>query len=267
MISRSYCTFRCDEITDIFSESQPSNTPQWVFLIRPSICVVEDIDRGSLGLFWLHHLNIHKPRRIVSFLNGIEEILDVVIWLSACQLHGRVRIHRLDPAFWFEVPLDVDVTSILLGIIMSWKAKKEEEKTRVQTYSLVECVSVNAKSIDMSQRCGYTPCPKKMHQSVNALRVVQMKIPKHGVVGNISSGMSLVAPVHGWELDWITNEENGQVIEDEVLDAILGVKFGGPAANIANRIAGSLLPSNSRNSGEDFGLFPLFREKLGISQI
>jgi len=58
-----------------------------------------------------------------------------------------------------------------------------------------------------------------MHQSMNALRVVNMVVPEHVVLRHIHSRVSLVTAVHARELDRIPDEKDRQVIEDKVMVA------------------------------------------------
>jgi hypothetical protein len=95
---------------------------------------------------------------------------------------------------------------------------------------------VNTEAIDVPQRRRNTTLSKEVHQSMDTLRVVQMKVPKHSVIRNISLGMSFMTAIHGRKLDRISDEEHGQIVEDKVLDTLFGVEFGSPAANITDGI-------------------------------
>lgn len=83
---------------------------------------------------------------------------------------------------------------------------------------------------------------------MDALGIVDMVIPKHSVVGDIGPRVPLVAAVHGGELDGITDEEDGQVVEDKVLDAVFRVQLGRPAAHVADRVGGALLAAHGRDA-------------------
>lgn len=103
---------------------------------------------------------------------------------------------------------------------------------------------MNTETIDVSQRRRNATLSKEVHQGMNTLRVVQMKVPEHGIIRNIRLGMSLVTAVHGRKLDRISDEEHGQIIKDKVLDTLFSVEFGRPAANITDSIAGSFLTTD-----------------------
>lgn len=124
-----------------------------------------------------------------------------------------------------------------------------------------------AEAIDVSQRGWNATLPKEMHQSMDTFRVIEMKVPKHGVVWYICLWVSLVASIHGWKLDRIADEEHRQVVEDKVLDAFFSVKLGCPPSDITDRIAGAFLPTNSRDSGENFGLLTNTCQEICVRQV
>ena len=95
---------------------------------------------------------------------------------------------------------------------------------------------MNTEAVDVSKRGWNASLAEQVHQSMDPLGVIYVKVPKHAVVRNVCLGMTLMRAVHGWKLDGISNEEYWQVVEDKVLDPFLRVKFGRPAANITNRI-------------------------------
>ncbi len=102
---------------------------------------------------------------------------------------------------------------------------------------------------------------------MNTFGVILVEIPKHGVIGDICLRMLLVTPIHGWELDGIADEEDWQIIEDKILNALLCVKLGSPSANIADGVARSLLSTNSRNTGQEGGYLSNSIEKFRIRKV
>lgn len=91
------------------------------------------------------------------------------------------------------------------------------------SYSFVQSVSVHTEPIDVPQRRRDAALSKQVHQGMDTLGIVDMVIPKHGVVWNVGPRVPLVATVHGGELDGVADEEDGQVVEDKVLDAVFRV--------------------------------------------
>lgn len=72
-----------------------------------------------------------------------------------------------------------------------------------------------------------------------------MEIPEHRIIGHIGSRMSLMAPIHRRELDRIADEEDREVIEDKILDALFGVELGSPTANIPHSVTGPFFAAHS----------------------
>ena len=134
-------------------------------------------------------------------------------------------------------------------------------------HSFVQGVRVNTKAVNIPQRSRNTTLSKQVHQSMNALWVINMKVPKHGIIRNIRLRMTFVAPVHGRKLDWIPDEKHGQVVKDKVLDTLFGVKLCRPASDIANCVAGSFLAADGGHSGENLCLFANAGEEIGVSQV
>lgn len=95
---------------------------------------------------------------------------------------------------------------------------------------------MNTEAINVLNGLGYSSPAKEVHQSVDTLRVILVEIPKHGIVWNVGSRVSLMASVHRRKLDGVTNEKDGKIVEDKVLHAFLGIELRCPAAHIANSV-------------------------------
>lgn len=104
---------------------------------------------------------------------------------------------------------------------------------------------MNTKAVDVFDRLGNTSPSKKVHEGVDPLWVVLVKIPKHGIIWDVGSGVSLMAAVHRRKFDGISDEEHRKIVEDEVLNTLLRVKLGCPSSHIANSIARTFFPTNS----------------------
>lgn len=107
----------------------------------------------------------------------------------------------------------------------------------LHTNLFAQGVSMNTESIDMTERGWYASLSKQMHQSMYPFLVIDMEIPKHTWVWNIRLRMAFMAPVHARELDRVSNEEDWQIIEDEVLVAIFCEEAHCPASYISHGVA------------------------------
>lgn len=61
------------------------------------LCQVKRIPLESFCLFSSHHLDIERPRRILTLSNSIVEISDRVIRIGSAELSGFLRENILDP--------------------------------------------------------------------------------------------------------------------------------------------------------------------------
>lgn len=135
------------------------------------------------------------------------------------------------------------------------------------THRLIQSIGVNAEAIDVPQRSRDSAWPKQVHQSMDALGVVLVKVPKHGVIRTIGLRVPLVAAVHGRELDRVPDEEDGKVIKDKVLDTLLGIELCCPAAHIANGVAGPFFAADCRDASEELGFLADASEEICIGEV
>lgn len=96
-----------------------------------------------------------------------------------------------------------------------------------------------------------------MHQRVNTFLVVDVVVPEHVGVRNVRYRMSLVAAIDTGELDRISDKEDRQTVEDEILVSFLGEELHGPATNITDSVGSTSLASCSRDTGEKGSLLSL----------
>lgn len=78
--------------------------------------------------------------------------------------------------------------------------------------------------------------------------IINMVIPKHGIVWHIGLRMSLVAAVHRRKLDWIADEEYWKVVEYKILDTFFGIEFDRPSPYVTYSIAGAFLAADGRDA-------------------
>lgn len=103
---------------------------------------------------------------------------------------------------------------------------------------------MNTVAIDVFQRSRNAALSKQVHKSMDSFWVVFVKVPKHGIIWHVCLRVSFMTPVHGWKLDGIPNKEDGQVIENKVLDTLLCVKLCCPTSNISNGVTGPFFAAN-----------------------
>lgn len=60
---------------------------------------------------------------------------------------------------------------------------------------------------------------------MDAFRVINVIVPEHGIIRDISSWMPFVTPVHRRELYGLADEEYWQVVKYEILDALFSIQL------------------------------------------
>lgn len=190
-------------ISYVLVQSQTSDSPQWIIVMRPREGTMENIDRSVLYFPRLHDVHRKKPRGEVTLLDLVEEIFDMVVSFGACQLLDGLAVHCLDTSFGEEMPFDVDKAPVLV-----LSANTDEPCKVWTTYLFVQSVRVHTKSIDMRQRGRNTTRANEMHQSMNPLRGINMIVPEHIVLRHIHSRVSLVTTIHARKLDRVPHEED-----------------------------------------------------------
>ena len=97
--------------------------------MRPCESVVEDVDGCILHIFRLHDLDVQCPSRIVTFLDGVEEVFDVIVGFLASQSQSGRRVQSLDTGIWFPVPFYVSVAAILINAVSEFSSSKVNMRT------------------------------------------------------------------------------------------------------------------------------------------
>lgn len=121
--------------------------------MRPNFGHVENVSFISLGILGVHDLDIDIPLGVVAFLNGLEEILDVMVRVLASNLGSGFAIVIANALLRLDVDLD-----IVEGTVVS-----------------SELVGAPTESIHLAERSGNVSVAKKMHELVNAFGVANVK--------------------------------------------------------------------------------------------
>lgn len=125
--------------------------------MRPNLGNVEQSPTKGLSPLGFHDLNIQFPDRVLATSNSIPEILSMVISIS---------------------------TSLLLSLFSRGKAGVTSLGTEVEfavsgaARAVDELECVNAEAGDAADRVGETAAAEEMHQGVNTLGLVDVKVPE-----------------------------------------------------------------------------------------
>ena len=89
---------------------------------------------------------------------------------------------------------------------------------------------------------------KEMHYLMSRLLVGGEVIPEHCRILEIGLRVSLLSMNEDGEFGWISEKENGGVIEDPIPITLLGIKFHGEASRISGGIRRPLFTSHGRKA-------------------
>src|SRR5690349_16611910 len=116
-------------------------------------------------------------------------------------------------------------------------------------------IGVVAVAIDVSQGGGESAVGEEEHQGVYTLLIVDMKIPKHVCRRHVGGRVRLVGTIEGGELDRVSDEEDGLVVEYPVLVALGGLELNSPSADVADGVGGTSCWAYCRYASEKLCAF------------
>ena len=93
-----------------------ANESEGILLVRPSVRAIKNINWRFLGLLRGHDLDEHLPRRVVSLLDGVEEVFQMVVWICPGQADSGVSVHCFDAVGGLKMPLDIYVAPVLIVV-------------------------------------------------------------------------------------------------------------------------------------------------------
>lgn len=130
---------------------------------------------------------------------------------------------------------------------------------------LVRIVIALARKV--SYRSWNTSRAEQMHESMYSLLIVDMVVPEHSCVRDISTWVFLVTAVQAGKLYWISYKEDGQVVHHKILITFLGEEFHRPSSYITESVAGSLLATDSGNAEQAGCLLAESDHKFGVGDV
>jgi hypothetical protein len=165
------------EMTSTYNliENELSKWSQRVIRVRPDLSHIEDVPAILLCLLCSHYLNVSCPRWEVSFVNGFEEVLKVVIWIFSAHFGGLFSVESLDSLIGLQVDLDVNKRSVLLPFSMGLQSGSCD-----LIYLFREFVGMPAERIYSTQRRWSASITEQVHECVNSFLIIVVK------AGNLS---------------------------------------------------------------------------------
>ena len=84
-------------------------------MVGPCESVVEDVDAGIFCFLGVHDLKVDSVCWVVSTLDSIVHVLDVVVGSLASKTKCFICVKVLDAGIRLDMPFDVDESAVLLS--------------------------------------------------------------------------------------------------------------------------------------------------------
>jgi hypothetical protein len=134
-----------------------------------------------------------------------------------------------------------------------------------------EAEGVDAEAVHHAQAAGDAAVGHDPQEHVDGLggepdEVVEGVVGRGGL-GDLVVGFGLHGVDQVGELDRVLDEEDGDVVADEVEDAVLGVELDGEAAGVAGGVGGAARAGDGGEADEHGGLLAGLAEELGGAEL
>lgn len=105
--------------------------------MRPGEGVVKDVNTGIFCFLGVHDLEVDGVGGVVSTLNGIVHILDVVVRSLASETKCFICVKVLNASVRLDAPFDVDESAVLLSELVCVYAERVNVTELLQNVSSV----------------------------------------------------------------------------------------------------------------------------------
>jgi hypothetical protein len=105
------------EVLRVRIENKLPNRTKRVLLMRPNLGEIENVIAELLCLLGGHCLDVDCPAGLVATLDGLEEGLDTIVWVLACDFACRFLSEVLEASIGTEVNLDVVEVTIGVDVL------------------------------------------------------------------------------------------------------------------------------------------------------
>jgi hypothetical protein len=187
----------------IFVQGHLSNRDQGVVRLRPDLSDVKYIVPVFCFVSFWHDLDMHSPRRMVSFGNVVKEILGSIIFLGACHLTCLFSQEVLDSLVGLEMILHIEGFS----------------------FSVDPFVSMRTVSIHMSITIRGASVSKQNGDLVQRFWAQAPEVKTHVRVFQVSLRVSLLGVDEFWELNRIFDEEHWSIVSNHVVNSLFSVEL------------------------------------------
>lgn len=213
-------------------ENELTDLVERVVSMGPDLGNIEDIESVVLSLFDGHDLDVKSPGSSLSALDVLVEISLGVVGCSSQETIDVLLSVVLDSGISLVVILDPELFAISVNPFVSMR------RVAVHVSKAIRSSSVREENSEL----------------VEGLGMLAPEVPGGIIVGSTSLGVVLLGMDEVRELDGVSDEENGGVVTNEVVDTLLSVMLDRESSGVSDNIRSASLTSNSGESGKDRSL-------------
>ena len=219
---------------------QAPHLDERVVAVRPHLGEVEGIDPVASGVHLGHQLHLERPGGEVATIDGLVQILLVVLRVLAGDPRRRGVLEAANPL----IALEVELHPVTLAV----------------TVHPLERVRPVAVHVAPTRR--QAPVAEQPGELVRRLGRVREEVPH--VVGLLAVGVGVVllGVDEVGELQRVADEEDRRVVAGEIPIPVRRVELDREAAGIPHRVGGALGPRHGGEADEHVGLLAGHREHV-----
>jgi hypothetical protein len=222
-----------EEVVGIAVEGELADAAQRHERLGPDLARVEGVERELVLVGVVDHLHRELVLGKGAALDGLPEIAAVEVSVLAGEFLRFVPDERVDAEH--GLPVELDEAGLAL--------------------SVDEAEGVDAEAVHHGEAARDGAVGEVPHDHVHRFGGEPDEVPKGVVGGGGLGGLVVGLGLHGvdevGELDGVLDEEDGDVVADEVEDAVFGIELRREAAHVADSVGGAARAGDCGEAHED----------------
>ena len=206
--------------------------------MRPYLCQVERVVAVCACLVFGHNLEIKRPSREVSSLDGFEEVAYTAVGIFAPEHFCLFLCNILDT---------------LLG-------DKVEFHPYTPPVAVDEAVGMATETVHVAERCRYAPVRHVDRDLMERFGQHRPEVPLVLFGPQVGLRVALYGVVQVWEEQRVAKEEHGSIVAHKVPVALVCVEFEGKSADVSFGVCRSAFTGCGREARKHLCLLANGRE-------
>jgi hypothetical protein len=217
-------------VLGVLVQGELSDLAERELVLRPDVCQVKDVDTlvlpNLLSLLSRHGLDLDVPAWEVTLLNGLIQVLGGEVWSVAERI---LLCDEVGALLRLEVQLHVNPVTVLVN----------------------ELVGVANVAVHLAVALGNTTVSEQNHELMHTLGVLRCVVPEGSRIVRVckmGSWVTLLGMDEHGELRWVSQEEDGCVVGDNIPIALLGPELDRETTRVSGTVVRTRLATNCGES-------------------